>query len=241
MRDGAVMSLGLELGGPAWGRIKEVWMGRLVPERMTHFTLWAMWWLIIGSAGMWVLVGSVAFWVKEGWLPPDSAGWAQAIGAFFAVVVALALPYYQNRRQNNDRREDELRKRLEAINAVYALMDHVRELFIRLSKARSYNVGYLEAVRDGVKDSLGHELVQAAAMIREIPIVSMSNEMVHFVVHLREVATYGEYAGRVLENLLIRDSELPVLRERGLVNADLIKRWMDELDKLEVSIRGGGR
>ncbi|HCP6251592.1 hypothetical protein [Pseudomonas aeruginosa] len=216
-------------------------MGRLVPERMTHFTLWAMWWLIIGSAGMWVLVGSVAFWVKEGWLPPDSAGWAQAIGAFFAVVVALALPYYQNRRQNNDRREDELRKRLEAINAVYALMDHVRELFIRLSKARSYNEGYLEAVRDGVKDSLGHELVQAAAMIREIPIVSMSNEMVHFVVHLREVVTYGEYAGRVLENLLIRDSELPVLRERGLVNADLIKRWMDELDKLEVSIRGGGR
>lgn len=27
MRDGAAMSLGLELGGPAWGRIKEgVWL-----------------------------------------------------------------------------------------------------------------------------------------------------------------------------------------------------------------------
>lgn len=241
MRDGAAMSLGLELGGPAWGRIKEVWMGRLVPERMIHFTLWAMWWLIIGSVGMWVLVGSVAFWVKEGWLPPDSAGWTQAIGAVFAVFVALAVPYYQNRKQNNDRREDELRKRLEAINAVYALMAHVRELFVRLSETKKYKIGYAENVRGEMKDSLGHELVQAAAMIREVPIVSMSNEMVHFVVNLREVATYGEYAGRVLENLPIRDSELPVLRKRGLVNAELIERWMDELDKLEVGIRRGER
>lgn len=84
------------------------------------------------GATLWLLVGSVAYWVKKGWLPSDSAGWAQAIGAFVAIVVAIALPYFQSRQQLRERRETNQRDRIDSINATYALMDHMESLYKRL-------------------------------------------------------------------------------------------------------------
>ncbi|MBV7489818.1 hypothetical protein [Pseudomonas sp. PDM30] len=80
-------------------------------EKMVERTLWVLWFLLMGGAVLWLLVGSVAYWVKHGWLPPDAAGWVQAIGAVLAIAIAVAVPMYQKFHERSVRAED--MKRLE--------------------------------------------------------------------------------------------------------------------------------
>lgn len=68
-----------------------------IPERMVIQTLWAVWALLFGGAALWLLVGSVAYWVKHGWLPPDTSGWVQGLGAILAIAIAITVPWYQKR------------------------------------------------------------------------------------------------------------------------------------------------
>ncbi|MDC7825302.1 hypothetical protein PQS90_09080 [Pseudomonas sp. BLCC-B13] len=201
---------------------------------MAHYTVWAIWWLFWGGAAVWLLVGSVAYWVQKGWMPADSAGWAQALGSFVAIIVALALPYFQARKQSSDREDDELRKRLEAINAAYALISHFHGLFKRLAV---YDTTWPIDQLFRVKNPLGHELVQAAAMLREIPVTALSNELVHFMVGLREVANYGEYSGLQLDKLAPGHREFVTIQSQSLANVELLQRWMDELFSLESYVR----
>lgn len=75
-------------------------------EKMVERTLLALWFLFMGIAALWLLVGSVAYWVKHGWLPPDAAGWVQAIGAVLAIAIAVAVPIYQKFHERSVRAED---------------------------------------------------------------------------------------------------------------------------------------
>lgn len=68
-------------------------------QRMIEATIWALWWLMFGSAVAWLLVGSVAYWVKHGWLPPDSDGWVQAFGGIGAIMAAIWVSNAQGRRE----------------------------------------------------------------------------------------------------------------------------------------------
>lgn len=73
-------------------------MARLViPPRMKEWSLWALWWFLLGGGVLWLLVGSVAYWVKKGWLPPDASGWVQAIGSILAIAVAIGVAYNSHR------------------------------------------------------------------------------------------------------------------------------------------------
>lgn len=65
-----------------------------IPEQLITWSMWALWWFIVGGAGVWLLVGSVAYWVKHGWLPPDTSGWVQAIGSIGAISVAAWAALY---------------------------------------------------------------------------------------------------------------------------------------------------
>jgi len=65
------------------GKVEMQWKKLIEP------TVWAIWWLIVGGAGLWVIVGSIGFFVKEGWLPNDTSGWVQAIGSIGAILVAI--------------------------------------------------------------------------------------------------------------------------------------------------------
>lgn len=209
-------------------------MGRFFSERMAHCTVWAIWWLFWGGAAVWLLVGSVAYWVQKGWMPADAAGWAQALGAFVAIIVALALPYFQARKLSSDRKEEEFRRRLEAINAVFALLNHFYDLFQRLSLRCT---ALLLSRPFEQRHALGHELVQAAAMLREIPVTALSNEVVHFMVGLRELANYGEYAGMQIDKAVHAPQDLYDIQKRTKANAELIQRWLDELSEIEQEIR----
>lgn len=74
-----------------------------MPQRMVEWSLWALWWLIIGSAVIWVVVGSAGYWVRLGWVPDATASWAQALGSMLAVVVALAVPVHLWYRERDDK------------------------------------------------------------------------------------------------------------------------------------------
>lgn len=86
-------------------------MARLViPEKMLAWSIWALWWFLIGGAGLWLLVGTVAYWVKHGWLPADTSGWVQAIGSVAAIVAAAIIASHQHvvaeRKHKKDRRQN---------------------------------------------------------------------------------------------------------------------------------------
>lgn len=74
-----------------------------IPQKMGEWSLWALWWLLLGGAVLWLLVGSVAYWVKHGWLPADAAGWVQAIGSVAAIAVAVCVPIYLRLHERADR------------------------------------------------------------------------------------------------------------------------------------------
>lgn len=58
-------------------------------NRFIERTLWALWWLLVGGAGLWVVAGSIGYFSKLDWLPNESAGWAQALGSVAALFVAI--------------------------------------------------------------------------------------------------------------------------------------------------------
>jgi hypothetical protein len=209
-------------------------LAKFFPERVTQYSVWALWTLLVLSSVLWLLVGSVAYWVRNGWLPADSAGWAQAIGAFVAIVVAIALPYFQSRQQQIQREVSEKRNRLEGINATYALMTHMQGLYDRLGKSAkpTYTLHGAYFFKDE-GDSLVHELAQAAAMLREIPVVAISNQMVYFIIGLREVANYAEFVATVMEKSSMDAMQATLVRNKIIANIDLIKVWITELDDLE--------
>lgn len=207
---------------------------RFFPERVTQYSVWALWTLLVLGSVLWLLVGSVAYWVRNGWLPADSAGWAQAIGAFVAIVVAIALPYFQSRQQQIQRNESEKRNRLEGINATYALMIHMQGLYDRLGKYSNpifTTNGVYFLKRES--DSLLHELTQAAAMLREIPVVAISNQMVYFIIGLREIANYAEFVSEIMQKPSLESLQVIHIRNKILANIDLIKVWLADLDDLE--------
>ncbi|MGE8498962.1 MAG: hypothetical protein ACN6O6_15755 [Pseudomonas sp.] len=90
-----------------------------IPQKMKEWSIWALWWLLIAGAVFWLLVGSVAYWVKQGWLPPDVAGWAQAIGAILAIVGAGAFPFWHGHVK-------EKRNQQRTIELLRAISNHIR-------------------------------------------------------------------------------------------------------------------
>lgn len=207
-------------------------------ERVAQYSIWMLWALIALGSTLWLLVGSVAYWVRNEWLPADSAGWAQAIGAFVAIVVAIALPYLQSRQQRNDRAEEVLRERLNGMNATYALMLHMERLYARLvNYAKPMPSVFGSSLSGSKSDSLLHELNQAAAMLREIPVTAISSQMVYFIIGLREVANYGEFVSSTLHTPA-NDSTENILRHKKISSKrELIERWMDELSVLQDDVR----
>ncbi|MFJ7811132.1 hypothetical protein ACIQYQ_09860 [Pseudomonas asiatica] len=209
-------------------------MGKTISAALVRYLLFSIWALLFLSASSWVLVGSVAYWVKHGWLPPDSAGWAQAIGGLLAVAVAIAVPAFQSLSQARQLREKEDTHRLDNIQATRALIEHVMGVQkTLLSSLTTLGIG------GGLHDfshqgrAAAHGAQQAAAMLREMAVVDLSVAMVHFVVGLREVANYGEFAGSQIERFELNRSITPDVPNQLRANISLMKRWVAELDELE--------
>lgn len=157
-----------------------------------YFT-YAMWVILVLSALVWVLVGSVAYWVKRGWLPPDSSGWAQAIGGLLAVLVAVGAPLYQNYHQQKVRKEEYANRATDGIYATLALAEHIKSLLDRMSVL--FEISSSLKPNYGLKlKAIRHDVVQAASMVREIPITSLTVLMVNYMLRLREIISFAEHA-----------------------------------------------
>ncbi|WP_445672656.1 hypothetical protein [Pseudomonas inefficax] len=72
-------------------------------NKLIEPTVWAMWAIVVGGAFLWVVVGSIGYFVKESWLPNDTSGWVQAIGAIVAIGIAIWVPYNQRRQEAQER------------------------------------------------------------------------------------------------------------------------------------------
>ena len=76
-------------------------------NKFLEMTLWAIWWLVVGSAGVWVLVGSIGYFNKFGWIPENVAYWIQAVGSVLAILVAIYIA-----RSADFKSEEEAQKKL---------------------------------------------------------------------------------------------------------------------------------
>lgn len=106
-------------------------------NKLFERTVWALWLLIFGGAGLWVVVGSIGYFSKTGWLPKDSAAWVQAVGSVVAIIVAAWIASVDRRfTKNNIRAKEEVviraveercTKAFDAINALnFRLRNHFR-------------------------------------------------------------------------------------------------------------------
>lgn len=200
--------------------------------KLTRWSLLSLWALIIISSASWILAGSVAYWVKRGWLPPDSSGWAQALGGLLAVAVAISVPYYQNLQQRRERRERENQERLDGVRAARALVEHVLALHKRIfTELRASSLHYMRAAD---RKALCHECAQAAIMLREIPVIALSNQMVHTMVRLRQFASYGDFAGSQLAGLTGPSLDMSSVTATVSDSIKEMKELIRELDELEL-------
>lgn len=99
-------------------------------RKLKAWSLWALWWILIGIVVSWLLVGSVAYWVKHGLLPPDASGWVQALGAILAVGVAVALPAWQRMGEKKLRQRQQREREITAYLQLEHLTVEVRALLV---------------------------------------------------------------------------------------------------------------
>lgn len=162
-------------------------------SKVVRYIIYSMWAILTLSSLTWVLVGSVAYWVKQGWLPPDSSGWAQAIGGLLAVLVAIGAPLYQNIHQQKVREEEHAGRVADGIYATLALAEHIYGLLERMSSLFGLSASLKPNYGLKIK-AVQHDVAQAAIMIREVPITSLTVLMVNYVVRLREMISFAEHA-----------------------------------------------
>lgn len=215
-----------------FGRLERRRLSNHFSETVARYAVTLIWALIFLSSSSWVLVGSVAYWVKNGWLPPDSAGWAQAIGGLLAVIVAISVPAYQGYQQQKQLQDKDLKVRSDGLQATRALMEHLLGVQKRLRKGlMDFQVrrGSFTPL-DGARAS-AHDAKQAAAMLRELSVVALSVEMVHFVVGMREVASYGEFSAAIMDST--HSVLTPGMLQQLDANIISLQKWISELDDLE--------
>jgi hypothetical protein len=134
--------------------------------------------------------------------------------------------------QQKQLRDKDVRGRLDGLQATRALMDHLLGVQKRLRTALldfQYRRSLTTSL-DGARAS-AHNAKQSAAMLRELSVVALSVEMVHFMVGMREIANYGEFAAGFLDNPLLVVS--PDVLKKLDNHTKLLQKWIDELDDLE--------
>ncbi|MBG7399671.1 hypothetical protein ACPTJ8_05435 [Pseudomonas aeruginosa] len=166
-----------------------------IPSTLVERTIWAIWWLFFVSASLWLLVGSTAYWVKNGYLPADTAGWAQALGGFLAIAVAIGVPYFQTRKSIADRHAEERFAKCSNSGAAYSLVCHFEQLMRRLAREAS-KAGLSTVKADAV---LRRELKDTVTLLEGVPVTVFGSELVFVVLGLRQIAVFCELAAEKLE------------------------------------------
>lgn len=189
-------------------------------ERMVEATIWAIWWLVVGGAGLWVIVGSIGYFNKTGWLPSEAAGWAQAIGAGVAIVVASFIPMWHAKVAT-------VEKQRNLLGVMRVLSDEALEklwllsnTFLKLENAPRMMREYLYHRRE--QDWSG--LFDA---VNKIPIGELPPDSARALGYLRDAVEFGQ---RVV-------TELPQWADRGYAQPDMVVALKAKRDLLAL-VRG---
>ncbi|WP_143061812.1 hypothetical protein [Pseudomonas sp. NFPP19] len=110
-------------------------VGPKFKKRMIETSLLALWWLLFGAAALWLMVGSVAYWVKQGWLPPDTSGWAQAIGAITAVLAAWWISERGHKKAELAKRQIEHAEKIKNAEVLRTLAATAESTFLQVAHA----------------------------------------------------------------------------------------------------------
>jgi membrane protein implicated in regulation of membrane protease activity len=207
-----------------WMRSQKEW---LIEKAVVFLCL-----LIATAAVLWLLVGSVAYWVKHGWLPADTAGWVQALGALLAVAVAIAVPAWQKRHEGKLARLESRQRRIDCVNAVLSLTQDLIGHFEVAAHAVLRPAGLLRDHRPAAVESLA----RVTKSCIDLDLIAFGNEMVSFVLVIKSAALYAEQVAAQPNHVAVDYLEVAEQyqkRLRGLrAQEDTLIRYFDSLERL---------
>lgn len=192
-------------------------------QKFVEPTVWAIWWLIFGGAGLWVVVGSIGYFSKSGWLPIEVSAWVQAVGSVLAILAAILIAGHDSR----VRKSLEVDAKKIALSRAYNV---VEDSLRRVSSAcASAERSELDLV---LWEFIKHDLIQAQEHLKETASCPGVDSKVH--AELFEVRTSIELAANAF-NILSRsdkprESLLKKTRyahDRILTSLEILKLWKD--------------
>jgi hypothetical protein len=181
-------------------------------------TLWAIWWLVVGGAAFWVIVGSIGFFSRNGWLPNEAAGWAQAVGAGVAVVTAAFIPMWHAKVATRERQKNLLGVMRvladQALEKIWLLSNSFIHLEIASKMMREYLVHHRDEDWPGPLDA-----------INKIPIADLPPD---------KAIVFGQLHDAVLFAKKIT-GELQKWAERGHAQPDMLVALRAKRDLLSLA------
>jgi len=147
-------------------------------NRMIQRSIWALWYLMFGTAAFWLLVGSIAYWVRLEWLPKDASGWVQAVGSVLAIFVAVIVPAVMKK---DERRQREITEVEGVVGAYHQFRNLIQETQKLLgSPVGSRKNGSYGWAREFVYD-------RSLDVIERLNILSLKSSDVMFLKHVYDV------------------------------------------------------
>lgn len=181
-------------------------------------TLWAIWGLVVGGAGLWAIVGSIGYFNKNGWLPSEAAGWAQAVGAGLAIIAASFIPIWHSDVATR-------RKQKNLLGVMRVLSDEALEKLWLLTNSF---IDPLKATRM-MRDYLFHKREQdwsgLSDAISKIPIAELPPENAKALGDLRDAVAFAQRVA----------GELPDWANRGYAQPGMLVALRAKRDLLSLS------
>jgi len=165
-------------------------------------TLWAIWWLVVGGAAFWVIVGSIGFFSRNGWLPNEAAGWAQAVGAGVAVVTAAFIPMWHAKVATRERQKNLLGVMRvladQALEKIWLLSNSFIKLEVAPKMMREYLFHHRDDDWPGLLDA-----------INKIPIADLPPEKAIVLGQLRDAVLFAQKVAGELSGWVARGHAQP--------------------------------
>lgn len=201
-------------------------------EKMVEATIWAIWWLVVGGASLWVIVGSIGFFNKSGWLPSDLAGWAQAIGAGVAIVVASFIPIWHAKVATAEKQRN-------LLGVMRVLSDEAMESLWLLSNNFVHPNKEERMMEDYIFHKRDHDWHGLLDAINKIPISELPPSNALALGALRDAVAYGLAVASDVHKWVERGYSQPDMVSALRAKRDLLALHRDRLPHIDgVSVRG---
>jgi hypothetical protein len=171
-------------------------------KKLTEPTIWAIWWLVVGGAGLWVIVGSIGYFSRNGWLPNEAAGWAQAIGAGVAIIVASFIPMWHAKVATREKQRN-------LLGVMRVLSDEAMENLWLLTNNFIYPHKEQRMMREYLYNKREQDWPGLLDAINKIPISELPPGSAKILGSLRDAVAYGQAVSTDLPRWVDRSYSQP--------------------------------